>query len=351
MLGDKNVMTWFERLPRQFVFVLALTLVTPFATTLPAVASEEGPRISVREHVVFDGNQGWQHEGITYRLACGPIAVRAPNGDILVAWLSGSGGEPAADNCVLYSRSSDKGLTWCVPQILVRAGTMAGALPIMHSTGDGRLIALGAHWPSEKHYTQWYWFRMESRDSGQTWSEPESFVLHGNRGAVCLGPIKLANGTYLLPGMFFEERTRPLVAPVAALARAMSEQEALAMPETPGDKGGKFSTHLHGCCVFISARDDLTGLAEHGRVDNRPLGLLEPTCIQLNDGTLVMLMRGMGRVPVAIRKQGQWSHLVRRLADGYSQSDFTLAPGASARQANRPDSQQRGGQGGKSRCA
>ena len=95
MLGDKNVMTWFERLPRQFVFVLALTLVTPFATTLPAVASEEGPRISVREHVVFDGNQGWQHEGITYRLSlwshCGASAQRRYLGGLALGQRRGTG--------------------------------------------------------------------------------------------------------------------------------------------------------------------------------------------------------------------------------------------------------------------
>ena len=45
-------------------------------------AAESAPaRIQVRETVVFDGNRGWEHGGVTYRLACGASIAEMPHGD------------------------------------------------------------------------------------------------------------------------------------------------------------------------------------------------------------------------------------------------------------------------------
>jgi hypothetical protein len=64
------------------------------------------------------------------------------------------------------------------------------------------------------------------------------------------------------------------------------------MPAVEGEpSGGKFAAHLWGCCAFISPDEDVTYLEEHGYIANRPLSLLEPVCIQLRDGRVVMLMR------------------------------------------------------------
>ncbi len=266
-----------------FIAVSSGLVSVAFATDTPA--------IQVRETVVFDGHAGWEHEGITYRLACGAIVAQAPNGDLLSCWLSGSNKEPSTDNNVLMARSKDGGKTWGEPQIIVPAGEMAGALTALYTTKQGALVALGAHWPSDKGYTVWHWFRMESHDSGYTWSEPEPFVLHGTHASVCQGPVRLKNGDDLFPGCLFDKREKPLVAPVKTLAQAKSEREALAMPSGDEKSGGKFSKHLHGCCVFIDRDGDGRGFEEFGSINNRPLGLLEPTCIELKDGRIVMLMR------------------------------------------------------------
>jgi predicted neuraminidase len=245
----------------------------------------------VTEHIVFDGIEGWKNEGVTYRLACGALPVQAPNGDLLCTWLSGTDSEPATDNCVLMSRSSDRGKTWSEPIILIPAGEMAGAITSISTTEDGRLLLFGAHWPSEEHYTVWHYFRMESMDSGMTWSEPVALNFHDNHLAFG-GPIRLSNGESLFPAMFFEKRGKPLVGPVSVLSRCSSEEEALSIPTSEEGTGGeKFSTHLHGCSVLIASHTDARDLKEHGRIDNRPLGLLEPTCVQLRDGRIVMLMR------------------------------------------------------------
>lgn len=248
--------------------------------------------LSVREIVVFDGESGWENEGILYRLACGASVREAPNGDLLCWWLSGSDSEPSTDNNVLMARSTDRCKTWSEPEIFIAAGEMAGACTAIWPTSDGRLIAFAAQWPAEKEYTQWFYSRMVSTDNGHTWSALVPFVVHDTH-AVVGGPIQLANGEHLFAGSFFDQRETPLTGSVWDLLDAKTEAEALAVPPANGDPGmpSKFLRFLHGTSVYITSNEDGTGLTEYGRIANRPLGLLEPTCVQLKDGRIVMLMR------------------------------------------------------------
>ena len=241
-------------------------------------------QITVRQHLVFSGRG-------SLKLACGPTIRQAPNGDLLCYWLSGAGMEPASDNCVVLSRSTDGGQTWSTPHVLLPAGEMATALTVMHATSGGRLIAFWAQWPYDKHYTEWNCLRMESADNGHTWSTPRPVAYHDSH-VTLMNPMQLSSGEFLLPACFYDRRPKPLVAPVSDLAWAQTEDEALGMPAVADQPGGsKFSTHLHGCSVFISADDNLENLVEHGYIANRPLGLLEPSCVQLRDGRIVMFMR------------------------------------------------------------
>jgi predicted neuraminidase len=249
-------------------------------------------RVHVRETLVFDGWQG-------YRLACAATLAQAPNGDLLCCWMSGSGHEPADDNCVLLARSTDRGRTWSEPQLWLPPiegkdgqDPLAAVIGAFYPTADGRLILIGYHLPASKHYTEEFFFWIESHDAGYTWSEPERQVLRPRNDAVTThSPIQLASGEYLFPGQFFEQRPQPLVAPVEQLIHATSEEEALAMPAGEGRSAYKFATHLHGCSAFISPHEDGRAMVEYGHIANRPLGLLEPTCVRLRDGRIVMLMR------------------------------------------------------------
>jgi predicted neuraminidase len=250
-------------------------------------------RIHVQERIIFDG---WKN----YRLACAATIAQAPNGDILCCWMSGSGKEPADDNCVLLARSTDKGQTWSDPRLWLppiednRASgrTLAVAIGAFYTTADDRMILIGYHMPADRHYTEEYFFRIESHDSGFTWSDPEYQTLRPRHDAVTThSPIKLSNGEYLFPGQFFERRPQPLVAPVDQLVHAASENEALALPPGEGRSAYKFATHLHGCSAFISPHQDGREMVEYGHIANRPLGLLEPTCVRLQGGRIVMLMR------------------------------------------------------------
>ena len=249
--------------------------------------------IRVHETVVFDGNKGWEHEGVVYRLACGAAIAQMPNGDILCWWLSGSNKEPATDNNVLASRSTDKGKTWSEPYVLVAAGKHAGSLTSMYVTPGGKVIAFGAEWPSEFQYTVWHFFRMESTDNGLTWSAREPVHIRDGDNIMFGNPIRLQNEQYLLPTSFFEKRPVPLTGSIKATALAKTEAEALALPVDAAEaaKSNKFLTHLHGCSALTTADQDLRGFVESEGIRTRPLGLLESTVIQLKDGRVVMLMR------------------------------------------------------------
>ncbi|WP_432797095.1 exo-alpha-sialidase [Poriferisphaera sp. WC338] len=253
-----------------------------------------GPaKITAKETVLFDGDQGWLHNGITYRLACAAIMTEAPNGDLLVAWLSGSGKEPATDNCALLARSSDGGKTWSEPEIIVPAGEQAGIVTNLYTTDDGKVVLLGAHWPSDKKYTEWHYFSRVSEDSGKTWGKPYPFKI--NKGYAALGhgqrPLTLDNGETFFVGQFYRKRNKRLIAPAGALAFAKNETDALRMPKGKGRDSGKFGEYHHG---FVGVKVDspvVRSTEMLGKADNRPLGLLEPTGIVLKHGTISVLMR------------------------------------------------------------
>ncbi len=276
-------------------FANLLVIMVPMLLQIQDVSETPafGEKIRINETVVFDGNKGWEHNGVIYRLACGAAIAEMPNKDILCWWLSGSDNEPSTDNNVLASRSADHGKTWSEPYILIPAGKNATALSIMHVTPSGHVIAFGAEWPSELHYTVWHYFRMESTDNGFTWSPREPVQIRKEDNIMFCRPIQLQNGEYLCPTSFFEKRPQPLMGSIAALAHAKSEAEALALPPDPGmaDKTNKFATHLHGCSALTTSTPELRNLVEHQGIRNRPLGLLESTVVQLKDGRIVMLMR------------------------------------------------------------
>ncbi len=267
---------------------LVVALIALGSTSHPSFAKET---ITTQDVTVFDGQKGWEHNGITYRLACGVNLIELPNRDLLMTWLSGTDSEPSTDNCILASRSTDGGWTWSEPWIFVPAGKDAGGLTSLFIGDENQLVAFGAYWPSEDEYTTWYYFRMESRDNGHTWSPRKTFTVYDNHA--CLAHrIKLDDGRWLFPASIFNKREKGLHGDLNALAHARNEEEAQALAEKfPEPNSDKFARVLHGCMAFLSDGQSATSLYPGGSVNNRPMGLIEPSVVQLKDGTVVMLMR------------------------------------------------------------
>lgn len=274
---------------------LMFSLILVFCITTHADAASaqavQNMGINTMETVVFDGNTGWTHQEVTYRLACAVNIVEAGNGDLLVTWLSGSDKEPSPDNCVLMARSTNNGKTWSQPQVLIPAGKNAAHITNLYRSSDDTLMALGAYWPAEDEYTTWYYFRMTSDDHGHTWTDPKPFTLLNNRAS--LGRrIPLNGGTWLFPGTCFQERDVPLHGSIEAIAAAEDETQAVLLADRYDEPNtNKFSRFLHGCLAFSTGDDQASILEPSSRINNRPLGLIEPSAVQLTDGTIAMLMR------------------------------------------------------------
>ncbi len=264
-----------------------------FVSTEPLGIGPEYPQIKIRERMVFDGLKGWEHEGVMYRLACGAMITQAANGDLLSWWITGTENEPSSDNCAVLTRSKDMGKTWSEPEMFVPAqDNMMVVVSNVYPVDEKRLAAFWALLPWDKSYTEWHYRRMYSADNGNTWGTAEKFTIRDNKASLFEGPpLRLTNGKYLFAGTFFDKRPLPLVAPRSELVKARSEAEALAMPKGEGVSGGVYAEYVNGCMAFIADEKDGGGWREAGGVANRPLGLIEPTCLQLKDGRLVMLMR------------------------------------------------------------
>lgn len=259
-------------------------------------------KLYLKEITVFNGYEGWKHNGLTYRLACNPVLAEAPNSDLLCTWLSGTDNEPSADNCILAARSTDGGLHWSEPQIFIPAGKMAGGgciLPLLSLKGE--MLAFSVQWPADKNYTQWHYSLLRSTDNGLTWGLAAPLALRGESNYALGMPVPMPDGSVLFAASTFMERKKPLGGPLLALCDARSEEAAAAIapdprqyvwdPQEGKNPHYKFVSHLHGCGVIRFTNADLTNYQILGSVQNRPLGLLEPTLLPLAGGRLVMLMR------------------------------------------------------------
>lgn len=249
--------------------------------------------LKVTEKIIFDGYKGWVNNGITYRLACGPWIVQAPNGDLLCNWLTGSDNEPSTDNCTVMIRSTDNGKTWSAPEMLVPTSEKGNGSAWIFNIGES-LVMFAATWPLEYKYTVWNFERKESFDNGKTWGEAKPVQIIDKEGysAVLSQLIRKADGQNLFCIGTFLQRKEHLKASVESLVHAKSEEEAENMP--PMKAGETYPTVFarckHGCAAAIT-NDKLNSFQVLGVVDNRPLGLIEPSIIELKSGRLVMLMR------------------------------------------------------------
>jgi predicted neuraminidase len=251
------------------------------------------PKIKIKETIVFDGNVGWKHEGVHYKLACAPVITETPSGELLCTWLSGADTEPASDNCILISRSKDCGKSWSEPEIFVASDKDGFGGVMLQRSGD-KLVKLAAKLPLDKQYNEWNYSRSESYDGGHTFGEATPITLMSDEGvsaSLCYR-IVTSDNRVLIAGQTYTKRKTPLTASAEQMVWAKTEEEAAAMTLGEGMKPIPFGfAHYRSGCVVFETDPDIREFKMLGRVDNRPLYLGEPTIIELKSGRLVMLIR------------------------------------------------------------
>lgn len=253
-------------------------------------------QIKARSRTIFDGYKGMMYNGKKYQLAVGAHGCRAANGDLLITFLTGEKGEPAPDNCMAIMRSCDQGQTWSEAEMFIPSTETDNSQITSINEVNGKLIADGAYWPYTDSYLTRRKFLIESDDNGYTWSEPRFYEAVMPDGTN-LNPqwrwYSKRYGCTFATCYYNKKRPVPLKGDILALRNAKTEEEAL---EITAHASGEpkcppfLLSHRLGCGV-VKLSDDYSKVEWLGGVENRPLGLLEPTCIELTDGRLVMLMR------------------------------------------------------------
>lgn len=132
-----------------------------------------------------------------------PVLRRMPDGALYCTFLTGGPMEPHDENVVVATRSEDDGATWSPLEILFEHPTRAAwATELFVDAGLPRLFIHTYDCASDK--CELRAFQSISRDSGRTWSEPQSLPGGVANLSVRQG-IVLNSGTWLFP-VYWQEQ-------------------------------------------------------------------------------------------------------------------------------------------------
>jgi predicted neuraminidase len=199
------------------------------------------------------------------------VVRRMADGSLYCLVYTGGPREPHDENLMLGTRSTDDGQAWSTPEVIFKhpkRGVYAPELWVEDGPPSVFLQTLHA----ESRYLETRVYRSISNDQGLTWGEPCS--LPGVDGCfLARRGILLADGTWLFPVYWTEQRgnhnwTWEKRRPNGDVAMSNWIERCGVIRST--DHGATFSLHgyLHAQCQ-----------------------LLEPACIELEPGHILMLMR------------------------------------------------------------
>ena len=177
--------------------------------------------------------------------------VELPGGGILAAWFAGTE-EGAADTAELGARLARGATRWSTPTVLVDTPNMSDGNPVLHVDKKGRVWIFYVTKERTGRQPQWAQCRVKCRistDGGRSFG-PERILRQELGWMVRNKPIYLADGELLLP--LYDERD--------------------------------WSSHM-----FISPDDGETWVQSEPIVGRG--GNIQPTVVQLADGSLLALMR------------------------------------------------------------
>ena len=267
------------------------------------------------------------YKGLPPDCTCCDQALRIlPSGDWVVVFMTGGATEPELANHIVLCRSTDRGLTWSDPEVVLRYEDRACLLSEVVVHGAEMTVFVFTH---RGFFEDWRVWTIASTDGGRAWSDPTVFEPLSRRTFVRTLTVS-SWGEWLLPYQTYDTVPDPSVSPL----RDGSHKQAYNGVLISGDWGASWEA---------SNRVGPTA------------GWAENNVVERGDGTLVMLIRadGTGHLvrsesadrgrtwtqPVATGIPNPGSKfLLRRLADGrivlvHNPNPVTRHPN-SKRQAN-----------------
>jgi predicted neuraminidase len=199
------------------------------------------------------------------------VLRRMPDGTLYCLIYTGGTREPSNENLMLGTRSSDDGQTWSQPEVIFKhpqRGVYAAELWVEEGPPSVFLQTFSA----TSRYFEMRSFRATSADNGHTWSEPVS--LPGVPGSFLVRRgILLADRTWLFPIYWTEQR----------------RDNNWTWEERRPNGDVDMKNWIERCGVLRSTDQGAT-FSLHGYL-HADCQLLEPACIELEPGHILMLMR------------------------------------------------------------
>jgi predicted neuraminidase len=210
------------------------------------------------------------HNGVLYTQAWAAAPVQAPDGSLLVAW-DEANTETSDAQVISLKRSSDGGITWSAGMVVCQ-DVHADVEPQFGRIGTRLyLFWTECNTPagSWHNWPQMIWFKY-SDDSGYTWS-PEVLITSGNTVQASNDLLVTRNGRWILP--FY-----------------------------------RMETDFKSSVLY----SDNQGQTWSRGGDVPMLGLVEPTIVELSDGSLLMYMRN--------QNSGMYQYMSKSLDGGLTWS-------------------------------
>ena len=197
-----------------------------------------------------------------------PVLRRMPDGTLVCLFLSGGEKEPSNDNVVMISRSKDDGETWTQPEVLFAHSHRAAWVPEVFTEGEIPFAFVHTY-NAESWYRELKTYRSFTYDCGKTWTQPASLPC-GLDGVSMRQGIVMSSGEWLFPLYWQEVREGAFD----------WDENILTAPS-------------NFCCGVAISADEGRTFYRFGALRNAEIGLWEPNCVELEEGHIVMMMRGL----------------------------------------------------------